>query len=716
MKSTYSESWYQVANERVGILPTVRVHKQLYREREWYVLQDSCSEKFFRVTEVAYRFLARLSPDKTVEQHWAEFVTAHPNEAPSQDEVIGLLAQLHQSNLLLYRSVGNSRYLFERFRLQRRRERLTHLLAFLYFRIPLWNPNFFLKQKIGRLQHLFSPFAFALWGMAILLGGKTVIENWSALTDQAQGILSVDNLFWLYVSMFGLKMCHEMGHAIVCRMHGGHVHNMGIMFVALAPLPYIDASASWSMRNRWHRAQVGAAGMYVELFIAALAALVWSQTAPGLTNSLAFNIMIIGSISSLVFNGNPLLKFDAYYILSDAVDLPNLYQKSMQQWFWAGKQWILKADEAQEPAANRHERRWYYGYGVLSFVYRLFVMGAILIYMADMSMILGVFMLMALLWMWLVSPLSKLIKYLTQSPELRSHRPRAVLSALGVLGLVWILIAWVPMPNSITLPAVVQSEYRSAVYADAGGVLAELRVRSGQAVDEGDVLMVFDNPEIELEYQLIGHQLIEVRWLIRQSTDRSVADLPALREQESFLLDRLDELESRLNRLTIVAPSQGVWVSSIELDRIGSHIPRNQLLGTLLTEGQKHLVAVVAQDRVSGLLNGHLSSSGRVLLVSAAHQAFTVNNLKLIPYQRHELPSAALGIPGGGHIHANWDAEGRMMALEPFFEVMANLPDDIGIQVPEGVLGWLRVGQPPEPLLDQGVRAVQQLMQSRYTL
>lgn len=698
------------------MLPTVRIHKQVYREREWYVLQDSCSEKYFRVTEVAYRFLARLSPDKTVEQHWADFVIAHPDEAPSQDEVIGLLAQLHQSNLLLYRSAGNSRFLFERFRTQRRRERLTHLLAFLYFRIPLWNPNYFLKKEIAWLERLFSPVAIAIWCIAVLMGGKTVVENWSNLTGQVQGILSVDNLFWLYVAMFGLKMCHEMGHAIVCRMHGGNVHNMGVMFIALAPLPYIDASASWSMRDRWHRAQVGASGMYVELFIAALAALVWSQTAPGFINSLAFNIMIIGSISSLVFNGNPLLKFDAYYILSDAVDLPNLYQKAMQQWFWAGKKWVLNAQDAEEPATNRHERRWYYGYGALSFMYRVFVMGAILLYMADMSLILGVFMLMALTWMWFLSPVSKLITYLTRSPELRSHRARAVSSALGVIGLVWVLVAWVPMPNSITLPAVVQSQQRSAIFADSGGVLTELHVRSGQTVQAGETLMVLEHPEMELEYQLTGQQLIEVRWLIRLATERSMADLPALRDQENFLLGRLDELESRLNRLIVVAPSDGVWVSSIEPDRLGSLVPRNQRLGTMLTEGQKQLVAVVPQDRVSGLLNGHLAATGRVLLVSSAHEAFTVSDLNLIPYQRHELPSAAMGIPGGGHIHANTDAEGRMLAFEPFFEVFTDLPPEVGGQIPEGVLGWLRISQPSKPLLEQGVRALQQLMQSRYTL
>lgn len=716
MKSTFSESWYQVANERVGILPTVRVHKQVYRDRVWYVLQDSCSEKYFRVTEVAYRFLARLSPDKTVEQHWAAFVIAHPDEAPTQDDVIGLLAQLHQSNLLLYRSAGNSRFLFERFRQQRRRERLTHLLAFLYFRIPVWDPNTFLKARIGWLARLFSPAAFALWCLVVLWGGKTVVENWSSLTGQVQGILSVDNLIWLYVAMFGLKMCHEMGHAIVCRKHGGNVHNMGVMFIALAPLPYIDASASWSMRDRWQRAEVGVAGMYVELFIAAIAAVIWSQTAPGFVNSLAFNVMIIGSISSLVFNGNPLLKFDAYYILSDAMDLPNLYQKAMQQWFWAGKRWILKAQDAEEPATNDLERRWYYGYGALSFGYRVFVMGAILLYMADLSLLLGALMLTALLWMWVLSPLSKLLKYLFRSPELRKNRSRAVWSTVGVIGLLLLWLAWVPMPYSMTVPGVVQSQQRTVLFAEAGGVLDALRVRDGQHVRAGDVLMVFRHPDLELEHELMGQQLVEVRWLMRHATERSMADLPALREREAFLLGRLDEIEARLDRLTVLAESDGIWTGALGMDRIGSHIPRNQRLGTLITGDDKHFVAVVSQDRVSGLLTGVGTPAGRILLVSAPRDPLPAVDLQLIPYQRHELPSAALGIPGGGRILAQSQSDGRVLANEPFFEVFTALPSEAVADVPDGALGLLRIPMAPKPWLQQGVLAVQQLMQSRYAI
>lgn len=715
MTSTFSESWYQVASQRVGILPTIRVHKQVYREQPWYVLQDSCSEKYFRVTEVAYRFLAGLNSNQTVEQHWLDFVEAHPDEAPSQDEVIGLLAQLHQNNLLLYRSQAKNDFIFDRFRKQRRRERLTHLLAFLYFRIPLWNPNAFLKVNISWMRVLFAPLAVVLWSVTVLLGGKAVVENWPALTGQVQGILSLDNLVWLYVGMFALKICHEMGHAIVCRMYGGNVHNMGVMFIALAPLPYIDASASWSMRSKWQRAAVGGAGMYVELFIAAIAAMVWAQSAPGFVNSMAFNIMIIGSVSSILFNGNPLLKFDAYYILSDVIGIPNLYQKASQQWFWLGKRWILGAHDAREPAENSYERSWFYGYGVSSFAYRLFVMMVILLYLADISLILGALMIAALIWMFVLSPLGKLIKYLARSPELRKHRRRSVYAALAAFSAVGIALSWIPLPYSMVAPGVVQSEQRTTMFAEAGGVLAELPVRDGQRVRAGEMLMRFDNPDLELDYLITGQQLVELRWLIRRATERAQADLPALRERERFLVERLDEIEARIVRLTVLADRDGVWLGAIGYERLGAHVGRNERLGAVIEPASKRFVGVVAQEEVSHLFIAQ-PQGGEVRLVGSPLVPLEAVALQFIPYQRRELPSPALGIPGGGRILAQYDAQGRMLAEEPFFEIIAALPDEALARVHDGALGYLRIQLEPKPLFQRAVLTVRQLLQSRYQL
>lgn len=714
-RPSFSDTWYQVSGLKLGILPTVRVHKQRYRDQVWYVLQDSCSEKYFRVHQAAYEFLAQLDPRKTVETVWLDFCHSHPEEAPTQGEVMALLSQLHQNNLLFFRSPGEYQGIFERHRKVKRREKLTHLLAFLYFRIPVWNPDRLLKANIGWLRHFFSIPAFTVWVIAVFLGARAVLGNVPLFLDQTQGVLAADNLIWLFLAMFLLKFFHEMGHAVVCRKYGGSVHTIGIMFIALMPLPYTDASASWSLRNKWQRSMVAAAGMYVELFFAALAAVVWTQTAPGVINSLAFNIMLIGSISSLLFNGNPLLKFDSYYILSDALDLPNLYQKASQQWFYLANVYLLGTVNAVSPAENRYERNWFLLYGAASFTYRLFVMVVIMIYMADISIMLGVLMIFAMAYIWVLGPGYKLLRYLQQSPELHKNRMRAMSAvSFSIAGLL-VALSVIPVPHGMRAPGVIESVQKTPLFADAGGRLMRLHVHSGDQVIAGEPILEFTNPELELEYELIGQQLIEVRWLIRRATDQAQADLAALAEREKSLLARLDDLGMRLERLQVLAPHSGVWVSALAKDRLDTEFARGESLGDVLGRDRMRFVGVVSQENASGLFSESFSSV-RIRIRGHSGSGMHAEEVQFIPYQRHELPSAALAISHGGQIHAAQDSQGRTIASEPFFEIRALLPNEAAQDLHDGALGYIKVQLSSMPPLQQLTLHVRQILQSRYRL
>lgn len=714
-RSTFSESWHQVAHLRVGLLPTVQVHKQTYRHQTWYVLQDSCSEKYYRLRPEAWAFIGQLTPRRSVETVWRKFCEDHPDTAPGQEEVVALLAQLHQMNLLFFRSQGGSEGIFERYQKGRRKEKLSYLMAFLYFRIPIWDPDRMLKANIGWLQAFFSRPAFAIWLLAVVLGGRAVLENTDRLRSATQGLLAADNLIWLFVALFFLKLLHELGHAIVCRRHGAAVHTIGIMLIALMPLPYTDASASWSLRSPWQRSMVAAAGMYVELFIAALAALIWAQTAPGLLNALAFNVMIIGSVSSLAFNGNPLLKFDAYYILSDLTGLPNLYQRASQQWLYLLKRYYLRASRAISPAEDRYERSWYLGYAVASIAYRLVVMVVITLYMADISLVLGVLMVLAMGYLWLLGPAIKGIKYLGRSPELQQGRPRAIGLAVLALALVATLLATWPMPQGLRAPGVVESAERTRLFAGAGGQLQALYVDDGEPVEAGEVLLRLRNRALELERELTGQQIVEVRWLLRRAVDQSSADIEAFEERETWLLQRLDEIDEQLEALEVRAPHAGVWVRSVGSDRLRTPIARGQTLGTVIAPDMKVFVGVVSQERASSLFSGDLAG-GEIRIHANPGEVIHPQALAFLPFERRELPSPALGMPGGGRFAAQADDQGRMIAREPFFELRAPLHAAASARLEDGALGTIRVGLAPTPPLVQGWTALQQLLKTRYQL
>lgn len=717
MSGTFSDTWHEVAQLRLGLLPSVRVHKQMYRGREWYVLQEMGSEKYYRVTQISYWFVSRLTPKRSVGELWERFVEEHPDCAPGQEDVIQLLAQLHHSNLLFFRSEANNDAIFKRYQKHRTREHLGKLMAFLYVRIPLWDPNQFLNFWRKILSPLFSLPAFIIWLGITLYACKIVIENWDVLWQQGQGIFTLTNLPLLYVSIFVLKVFHELAHAIVCKKYGASVHTMGIMFIIFTPLPYIDASSSWSMRSRWHRVFVGGAGMYVELFLAALAALVWASTGEGAVNSLAFNLMVAGSVSSLLFNGNPLLRFDAYYMLADAVDIPNLYQKANQQWLYYMDRWLLGTSKSEPAADSSSEAVWLSLYGVLSLFYRLFIMFVIMLIVADIWIGLGVLMLVMMSFIWVLIPGQKLIKYLLTSPRLVKNRGRAIMVSVSTLVIVITLLMAVPLPYSLKAHGVVQAAETSRLFAESGGTLVEVAVQDGERVMAGQTLVRFENRELEQEKQINRHQIEETQWQYRQALSAPDQDAEPFQEQLASLQDREVTLNQRIAALTVTAPIEGIWKAEDLVSRLGSSITRGSMLGRVLSDSEYRFVALVRQTQADQLFQQPLKMAEIRLDGQSAH-LLNSDELRFIPFRQFELPSPALGLNGGGTFFAQPDSNGRLMTQEGFFELTAILPSGgpsmHDVNYADGSIGRLRVALEPRSGAWQLTNYIRQLLLQRY--
>lgn len=718
MSSTFSEGWYQVAQLKVALIPTTKVHKQLYRGLVWYVLQDACSGKFFRVPETVYRFLSRLTVTKTIEQVWQEFIEAFPEEAPGQEEVIQVLSQLHHGNLLFYRSESDHEAILDRKKKQTRQEHLTKLMAFMYLRIPIWNPEALLSTFARILFPLFSKAAFVIWLIVIGLGVETVLSNWGEVREQGQGFLSPDNLILLYIGLFGLKFIHEIGHAIAIKHFGGQVNTIGLMFIILTPLPYVDATQTWSLRNRWQRAIVGGAGMYFELFIAALAAMLWARTAPGVLNSLAYNIMIIGSVSSLLFNGNPLLKFDAYYILSDVTDLPNLYKKGSEQWLYYFNRWLLGTQKAESPSDNLYERVWYTFYGVASLLYRLAIVLIITLYAADLWIGLGVAMLMVSFGMWVVIPSWKLLRFLSSSGQLRKNRRRAWFISASLFAVIVTMVSLVPVPYNIKAPGVVQAANSSQLFTQSGGYLMDANTDSGMFVEKGAVLARFTNPDLNHQYELVTQQIIEVDWRLRQSLDNDQASQIALLQQQTALNEQRTELSNRLTELAVIAPFDGIWMPAQLKSKIGSFFNQADDVGVLYDLSNLRFSAVVTQEQASNLFDTQLSSESELRLVGQTDTTLNIQQLQLNPFRQTILPSPALGWAGGGPVMAQRNEDGEMVAQEPFFEIIVPLTIDesLDFKALEGMTGWLLIDLKWQSIFWQARQSVLQILQRRYQI
>jgi putative peptide zinc metalloprotease protein len=715
MSGTFSESWHRVANARLALLPTVAVHKQRFRGQEWYVLRDTYTQRFFRVTPQAYAFLARLGLQRTVEEVWQSLLRDMPSEAPGQEEVMQLLSQMHQSNLLYHDTPSDSLTIFTRYREFKQRELQGKVLGFLSIRIPLWDPNRWLDAQ-RRLSHALVswPMAIALL-LIVLTGGATALSHSDRLMSQTEGLFVLENLLLLYACMAVMKGLHELGHAHVVKRFGGEVHSFGVMLLMLLPLPYVDATGSWSFRDRHARALVGAAGIIVELVLAALGALVWAHTGPGLVNSLAFNVMVIGSVSSLLFNGNPLLRFDAYYVLSDLLDIPNLYQSAGKQWAYLADRYLLGTTGRESPARDSRERFWLTTYGLLSFLYRAVVFATILLVLADVWLGLAVLFLGTLSVIALFMPASKLWRHLTGPATLRNRRRAVSVVAAMVLLPLGFLAVW-PWPDAIRAPGVVEAMDFSQVHSGVAGRLERIEAPHGSQVVPGQVLARLSNPELAWEVDAARAALAEAQVMRNQALERSPVDVTALEQRIAATRERLADLQARQAELTIRARHAGTWSARLLHERLGNWVPRGQLLGELANPGRLHFSAVVSQEQANALFAQPLVGA-ELRLAGQAGQTLLPRDLVLVPYQRDRLVSPSLGWQAGGTVPVRPDDPEGLRAIDSFYELQAQLDaGDARVTALHGMTGWLRVPLPPSSLLEQGVRAIRQLLQKRYAL
>jgi putative peptide zinc metalloprotease protein len=717
MASTiFSDSWFRVSGLRVALLPSVEVSPQQFRGRTWYVLQDPYTQRYFRASVQACRFIQRLQPDKTVEEVWEDFVNNHPHDAPSREEVIQLLSQLHMSNLLYSLQQSDNEAIVKRYKAQKNKELMGKVASFLFLRVPLFNPNPLLDRIRTLIMAVTGWSAFWLWLGILLWGGWTAFENRSALLDQTEGVLSVANLPWLYVCLAGLKIFHEAGHAFVCKRFGGEVRTVGVMFLLFTPLPYVDASSSWGFTNRWHRIYATFAGMAVEFFFAAAGALVWAHTAPGLIHSLAFNVMLIGSISSILFNGNPLLRFDAYYMLSDYAEIPNLYQKGQQQWKYFGDRYLLGTVAAQSKATDRKEWIWLTSYGLLSFLYLMVITLGIALFLMDQWLPLGLLVVAMTVYSRLLAPLNQLFKHLGGTAT-QGNRRRAV-AVVGAFGLaLFFMLAVVPFPDSTRAQGIVKANHASNVYVQTTGQLDELLVHHGERVRAGQLLASFSNLDLSTEIRLTEAAQLETQSQIRQALHQGGENLFAQEQKANALeLRRVNLLEQR-QQLQLRAAQDGEWVAPDLHEHLGTWMQRGQAMGEVVDVSNFRFVAVMRQEQADILFQNNFHDA-ELRLSGQAETPLSLPLVTIIPFQSNNLPSNSLGWLGGGDIAVNTQDPSGTKATESFFLLQSEIPGNqlLDSTVLHGLSGTLRLQMPAQPLATQAYRAIKQLIQKRYAL
>jgi len=711
-RSLFSSSWHNVASLRPRLLPHVRTFRHTYRGQLWYVLQDPTGGRYHRLSPGAHAIVSRMDGHSTVQALWDQACEGGGDDVPTQNELVELLSQLHAQDLLQSDVTPDTAELFERYRKRRDMRWKQMLMNPLSIRIPLIDPDLFLTRWVHRLAWMFRRPGLLLWLAVVMPAVVLAAQHWRDLTENlSDHVLAAHNLFLLALVFPTVKALHELGHGFATKVWGGTVHEMGIMFLVFAPMPYVDASSSSTFQSKHQRAIVGAAGMLTEVFLAALAMYVWLLVEPGLIRAVAFNVMFVAGVSTLLVNGNPLLRFDAYYILTDLLEIPNLAQRGQRYLRYLSDRYLFGANDIEPPNETISERRWLFAYTVSSWFYRIWLTLSIILFVANEFFIFGV-----LLAIWgavalFGMPIWKSVKHLLESPSLQRSRPRALKTALGILiGLV-LFIGLVPMPLRTTAEGVVWLPEQALVRSGVSGFFERWIVAPGSYVSRGTALFVMHDPQLQTDLAAAQARVAEAttRYHAVQFRDLAKAELAQQQlEHEKRILARISE---RFDRLTVYSEADGQLTAVRPQDMDGKYLRQGELIGYVL-DRQKFLARIVVTQADIDLVQTRLKRV-ELRFADAIGATYPVTVVRQVPSASDELPTAALSPAGGGKIPVDPKDPNRLKTLQRVFLFDLTLPDSAKPSAFGGRV-YVRFDHVNEPLAVQWRRRVRQLFLSHF--
>lgn len=691
-------------------MPSLRKHAQIHRHHYrgvlWYVLQDHLSSRVHRFTPSAYFVIGLMDGTRSVKELWDYAIAELNDDAPTQDEMIRLLSQLHTADVLQCNVSPDASELFSRYQKQKKGKLLGRFMNPLSLRIPIFDPENFLNRFLPVLRLIPGWFMLAIWGVVVVAALVQAFVHWPQLSENVTDrVLTPQNLLIIWLIFPVIKGLHELGHALAIKKWGGEVHEIGIMFLVLMPVPYVDASAASSFRDGKKRMVVGAAGMIVELFIAALAMFVWMYAGDGLIHVIAYNTMLIAGVSTILFNANPLLRFDGYYILSDLIEIPNLGSRSNNYLGYLCQRYLFGVRGMDKTQDSLGERCWFVFYSIASFVYRMFIVVIIVMFISAKFFIVGVLLASWSLIMMFVVPAVKSVSKIFTSPRIRPKRKRALVTTSGIVAVICAGLMLVPVHSITRAEGIVWVEGDAVVRAGVDCYIVRLIAVPGDRVVQGTPLFECRNVELVTQKKVIQGGLVELKTVhaIQIKDDRVKAEITL--EEINNLRAELKHTEEDIQNLVIKSHVNGTFVVPNATDLIGKYVRKGESIGYTLDAEKVTIKAVVDQEDID-LVRLH-TNSVEIRRVDDFDTVLQTRISRQVPAATDELPSAALSTQGGGNVAVDPGSKESLKSFEKVFLVDLMLPGQsdnyfVGSRV------YVKFKHDLQPLASQWFRSIRQ--------
>jgi putative peptide zinc metalloprotease protein len=543
-------------------------------QRRWSV-KDPIALRYFQLRDEEHFMLEQLRRPQSLEEIRQAFETRFAPRKVAMADLHAFLGSLYREGLVVSDAPGQGEQLLERGRGATRRQLLGQLANVLAIRFRGVDAEPILARLYPLIRWVFASWfvvAACLFVLGVAAFAGVHAEELGRRLPTFTSMLGAKTLLWLAAAIGVSKVLHELGHGLTCRHVGGECHEIGVMLLVFTPCLYCNVTDIWMQPNKWRRAAVSAAGIAVELMVAAMAFVVWWNSQPGVLNSACFSLMLVGSVNSVLFNGNPLLRYDGYYVLSDLLEAPNLASQSSSLLRQVFVRWALGIEPARDELGDYSRWRLLLAYGIASTTYRLFVVAMIVwtIHhaLAAWGLELVAWFLAATVAAGMIfPPAQRLLRFLSRPGAWRQMRILNITGAIVLLTLVAYVVAAIPVQHRVAAPALIQAEGAESVFVPIPGKVIST-LPEGEPVERGGTICRLENLDLQLEVQrLLGQrdlqkahvELLEQRVIFDESLEDQ---LPAAKQRLDDLNNQLKHKQADQDKLTVRAPTRGVVLAT----------------------------------------------------------------------------------------------------------------------------------------------------------
>lgn len=596
--------------------PDLVVKRIQYLGATSVVVKDPVALKYFRFQPEQYAILQLLDGSRNLEEIRDEFHLQFPTVRINVPDVQNLITDFHKSGLVYSNRNGQGSVLVKKNREEKRKKFFKALMNLLYIRLPGWDP-----ERTLRVIYPYFRWMYTRWGVIIcmlfVLSAWTLVgvqfQEFQSRLPKFQQFFGWPNLLYLWAVLAVSKVIHEFGHGLTCKHFQGECHEMGVLVLCLSPCLYCDVSDSWLLENKWQRIWIAAAGMYIEVILSAFAIWGWWYSREGLFHYLCLNLFFVSTLSTVIFNANPLMRYDGYYMLSDWLEIPNLRPKAdkllSEKFGW----YCLGIEPRPDPFMPQTGQGWFVTFAIAAWLYKWIVMYSILLFfytflkpyeLQSIGITLAVFS-VGSMFGTLFYKVYKMIKTPRIDPL---SRPKMIVS-FALFAAVVTGILMIPIPWNLEAPLLVEPHQVKHVYAPVGGVIDKVFVKPGDKVKAGEMLVILRDEDLELQLTSTQSQKdVKVAELRTRMAVNDRTYLPFVQQEILSLDKQIEEIKRKQNLLSIRAPIDGTVVApprvpEPKLDLAMKHLspwfgsPLEARNIDALIQPATHLLSVAPDDR-----------------------------------------------------------------------------------------------------------------------